>query len=102
MGHELEEFRVEEKAKRAGMLAWTLAPITGPCDVEGAGEARVGFEMLIGTTGICESDSHMSLPEVREMTSFGDRNLFQKFMRNAGFFYLPEIEVFLAVLSSFI
>ena len=32
--HELREFRVEEEARRAEMLAWTLNCETGPCDTE--------------------------------------------------------------------
>lgn len=51
----------------------------------------MGVDILIGTTGICELESHVFLlPEVREMTSLGARNLFQKLLRNAGFSLLAR------------
>lgn len=51
----------------------------------------MGFKMLIGTTGICELESHVFLlPEVREMTSLGEQRPVSKFLRNFGFSLLAR------------
>ena len=45
----------------------------------------MSFHMLIGATGICQLENHMSfLPEVRKIPSGG--NLVSKFPRNADFY----------------
>lgn len=50
------------------------------------GGSNVGFDMLTGTIGIYQLESHRSLlPEIGEMTPFGGReNLFHYFLRNAA------------------
>lgn len=49
-------------------------------------ERYVRFDMLTGTIGIYQLESHRSLlPEIGEMTPFGGReNLFHYFLRNAA------------------
>lgn len=69
------EFRVGEEARRARMLAQTLKCLTSTCATDGAGRGgggNVGLDMLAGTIGIYQLESHRSLlPDIGEMNPLG-------------------------------